>query len=503
MSSAASSSASPRSCSETRRCAAPSPISARHRSRSSLAEVLARSLCVCVCQRPELERDHRSRRDRGGQIGPEGVPVEPAREHDDGWQRCKSASQRGQRGDRRGVGKVHVFDHDQGGLAAGGRRQELAESGIASQGARSVVHLRQKLGVFWEWGEAHQIAREWPLRRGHATQLLRQRSNRIALCRGAEVQGCGAVHHEASRFRQGDQLGREARLANAGLAADAEDCARAATPHVVQKPDQGGKLCLASDQRRAGALGSALEPRQLPDPDRRRQAPHLDVADGLVERQVPGGAVDRVADHRLARAGFVLQARRQIRGVAHHRVGLVVTASEPAGHDLTAGDPDVHSHREPDLAGQRLGASVDLERGAHRALGVVVVGRGGAEQGHHVVADVLVDRAAELGDGAVGPGKELLEQVVDIFGIQRARQPGIAAEVGEQHRDGAPLAGRGALRAHRKPAPAAEGLAGLVEETAGRAGRRERAAALAAKSPSLTVVGVTARAVHPSRPSYP
>ena len=47
---------------------------------------------------------------------------------------------------------------------------------------------------------------------------------------------------------------------------------------------------------------------------------------------------------------------------------------------------------------QLLDRLTDLEGREHRTLGVVAVGDGGAEEGHHGVADVLLDMAAEALD---------------------------------------------------------------------------------------------------------
>ena len=64
--------------------------------------------------------------------------------------------------------------------------------------------------------------------------------------------------------------------------------------------------------------------------------------------------------------------------------------------------------------------AMDLGRGAHRAHRVVVVRDRRAEHGHHRVADVLVDAAAEALDDLVGDLVEPPEHRVHVLRIERA-----------------------------------------------------------------------------------
>ena len=94
------------------------------------------------------------------------------------------------------------------------------------------------------------------------------------------------------------------------------------------------------------------------------------------------------------------------------------------------------------------------QRGAHGPLGVVLVGDRRAEQGHDLVADDLVEVAAEVDD----VGDERLEagvdEAFDLLGVAAGRERGEADEVGHEHGDEAALVGRGdqALTAFRAEA---------------------------------------------------
>ena len=99
------------------------------------------------------------------------------------------------------------------------------------------------------------------------------------------------------------------------------------------------------------------------------------------------------------------------------------------------------------------------EPGADGALGVVLVGDRRAEDGHHVVADVLVDPAAEADHLLAELAQGAVEHRLDGLGVHPLGDGRVAGEVGEEDRDLAPLlrrrpraAGR-PRRFGRRPAP--------------------------------------------------
>ena len=103
-------------------------------------------------------------------------------------------------------------------------------------------------------------------------------------------------------------------------------------------------------------------------------------------------------DQHLARRGRLLQARREIDCLPGRegRLGVV-------GDDLARLDPD------PGLQPELPHLLEDRERGADRAVGVVLVGERDAEGGHDGVAGELLDRPAVSRDA----GRDLVEEAVD------------------------------------------------------------------------------------------
>ena len=79
-----------------------------------------------------------------------------------------------------------------------------------------------------------------------------------------------------------------------------------------------------------------------------------------------------------------------LRGVVHAQV-----VADSADDDLAGVEAHAHGEVEPALAaalvGERPEIAGQLERGRAGALGVILVGDGGAEEGHDAVAGVLVD----------------------------------------------------------------------------------------------------------------
>ena len=165
---------------------------------------------------------------------------------------------------------------------------------------------------------------------------------------------------------------------------------------------------------------------------------------GRLEHDGPGGrAVGRLADEDGPGLGDRLQ---------------------PAGgvHEV-AGDHALVGRAEGDrgLAGQDPGARLDgwaqrpdrvdqLQGGAHRPFGVVLVGGGCTPHGHDRIADELLDRPAVAADHPSGevevPGQEL-SGVLRVAALRDRRE---ADEVGEEDRDETTL-GDGVPGTQRRP----------------------------------------------------
>ena len=88
-------------------------------------------------------------------------------------------------------------------------------------------------------------------------------------------------------------------------------------------------------------------------------------------------------------------------------------------HRRLAGD-DADTHRQlrrTDLAAERADHLDELESGPHRPLGVVLARDGCAPDGHHCVADELLDGAAVAVDHAAGGLEVAREQLAYLLGV--------------------------------------------------------------------------------------
>ena len=149
----------------------------------------------------------------------------------------------------------------------------------------------------------------------------------------------------------------------------------------------------------------------------------------------------------------------------------------PLGADGDGGLAGEHAGARPQARVELGHGGDEVERGAHGALGVVLVGDRRAPDGHHRVADELLDRAAVALDRRCARGRSSGRAA---RACPRRRAPPRrreADQVDEEHRHESPLGLRrrsrrgGALgAAERRPALAAELLARLVRGAAARAG---------------------------------
>ena len=80
-----------------------------------------------------------------------------------------------------------------------------------------------------------------------------------------------------------------------------------------------------------------------------------------------------------------------------------------------------------------------LDRGAHGAERVVLVHDRDAEDGHHGVADELLDAAAMALHDRLHPLEVACEERAQAFGVERLAQRGRPGEIAEQHGDDLPL----------------------------------------------------------------
>ena len=128
------------------------------------------------------------------------------------------------------------------------------------------------------------------------------------------------------------------------------------------------------------------------------------------------------ADVHLVRRRRLLEPRRDVHGVAGDET-LARARDDLAGVDA---DARLHAERRQRVA--------HLVRGSQRAQRVVLVQHRHAEDGHHRVADELLDRAAVALDDRLHPVEVAREQRAQRLGIRRLAERRRAGDVAEDDR---------------------------------------------------------------------
>ncbi len=236
------------------------------------------------------------------------------------------------------------------------------------------------------------------------------------------------------------ELADEAGLTDPRLPDDLHEMGPLLANHTVAELHERGELGLTADHRRPGTPGGARAGRvvdllDLPGADRlgpalQRQRPELPVVHGIA-----GRATRCLADQDASDRCRTLQSGSDVDRVAHDGVFL----SNPPGQDLARVDSHPQRQFEPEVLGSGL---VQLDhRGLHTprradgALGIVLVGDRGAEDGHHVVADVLVDVASVALHLERQPREVARRESLDALMVEPLGHRRVADDVGEQDGD--------------------------------------------------------------------
>ncbi len=146
------------------------------------------------------------------------------------------------------------------------------------------------------------------------------------------------------------------------------------------------------------------------------------------------------ADEDGPRLGERLQPRGDVDRVASDKE-VAPVACGAGGGDIAGVDADAHvEFRRVPVGGAALGVEVaqgclHIQRGAHGAHRIVLVRDRQAEDSHHSVADVFLDRAAVAADLACHRGEERGQQRAHVLGVHAIGQLGGAGEIGEEHGD--------------------------------------------------------------------
>ena len=327
------------------------------------------------------------------------------------------------------------------------------------------------------------------------------RTDRIAIPANPEIKHMADMAGVALGLGEPAELLYQPGLADAGVAAQMHHRPAPTGSAIGDHEAQPVEIGFAPDKRTGAAFADGEQGGGAPDADRFRDALDCDLAAILTCHRALDRLVHRVGDQRLAGPGRALQPRRQVYGVAGHGVFAMMRAAEAAGDDLAAGDAAMHRELDSDLEAKRNHRLVNRERRAYRALWIVAMGERRAEDRHHVVANMFVDRAAETLHDGIGDLEEAAEQAMRFFRIALAAQARVVGEVGEEDGDRASLPNRRARQSRYRPkywlggcdgaaAAATEFLVSTIDEAALGAGHRQRRAAFGAEAPTLAVLGV-------------
>ena len=262
---------------------------------------------------------------------------------------------------------------------------------------------------------------------------------------------CGAVGN-APALHPGDPSGgellvefdEEPRLADAGLADDADRLAAAAFD-LPQKIVQNHKLAMAVDESRRVIRARLAQPgapvgnpEQPIGHDRLFLALQGERSDGFEPRKALSQSAGRLAHQDGSRLGYFLQSGGHIGRVADRRGIHSQVAADRAKDDGSGVDAHPHSHlRRGDLASAWLIAeyALDSDRSQQCTPDMVFLRDRRAEQRHEPVAGKLRRRAAvtmHLGKAFL---KERADEVAHRLGPEALGHRGGADDVAEQHRD--------------------------------------------------------------------
>ena len=239
-----------------------------------------------------------------------------------------------------------------------------------------------------------------------------------------------AATEDRGALDAGDELPRQPALADPRLRVDREQMGALVADHARERVVQQLELELAGDEARGDArhaVAGLPKPREPPGDQRLAEALQRELAALLGLGDADRQPACEGPDQDLTRCSRLLQPRRDVDRLAGRegRVGLV-------GDDLAGLDADSR------LESEAVHGVEDRRRGAHRALGVVLVRLRDPEGGHDGISGELLDDAAVRGDAV----RDLLEEGVDAaphdLGIARGDELGRADEIDEE--DGCELA---------------------------------------------------------------
>ena len=286
---------------------------------------------------------------------------------------------------------------------------------------------------------AHQFRRDAPAvrRQGEALEALATKQGFEHWVAWSTI-FLGAAH--ASAF---DEFVAQPALADARLADHADDLSLAGIG-PVERVLQHLQLLAAAHEAAEAACPRPIEPCarctdvfELEQTDGTLHPLHLGQAE-VTQPEVALHQARGLATHAHAtRRGEVLDARRQSDDVSLRRVVHAQIVADLAHHHLAG--VEAHANREvvtlpPQFVRVLLDCAAQSQRCEAGSLGVIFMGERGAEQRHHSVAGVLVDRPFETVDALGEDLEEAVEDAVPLLRVDLLRDVHRPLHVGKEHR---------------------------------------------------------------------
>ena len=309
------------------------------------------------------------------------------------------------------------------------------------------------------------------------------------------------VSHEAVHVLL--ELPREPGLADPGNAEYRDEPRLALVGGRVEEILDQTQLAVTADKRWLESIPPALPTSGGSHPERPPERKWLGLALELVFARVLvldrrlAGASCPFPDEDGARPGRCLDARRRVHEVTgHHALAL-----GPHGHRRLTGH-DAHAHGDAWL--ERCHYLDELERCSDGALGIVLAGDRRAPDGHHGIADELLDSAAVAFDHLPRCVKVAREEIAHLLGVAVLGERSEADQVAEEHGYQPPFGHRPGDRIRRRrdsergTAVTAEPIDRLICGAASRTGARERGTTVRAEHPPDPVLGSTCWTGHAS-----
>jgi len=234
------------------------------------------------------------------------------------------------------------------------------------------------------------------------------------------------------------QLPRNPALADTGHAGDRHEARPLVTSGGEDDVAQQSELVIATDEGRLDLVAPAAAAALGHDPDRTECRHRGDLAlEHLVSSRLEGdgrirGLLRLLTDEDRARRGHALEARCGVHDVARDKT-LV------GGTDGDRSFSGQHSGSCLDPGTERPDAVDQVQRGADGSFGVVVMRDRRAPDGHHGVADELLDRPAIAADDLLALLEIARQEFADGFGVTALGERREPDEIGEQDRHQATL----------------------------------------------------------------